>query len=125
MLDKTAEVVLVGSRKTKETYSVSESRRQAGNLTVQVQLGLAQPERDVESGIDGQRDNHFDETASLAEVGGFAPDDGLSGRMQLSGDVTFHTWPASALIDSRGKERVGPGFRQRKIPERFVWAQVQ
>jgi len=42
------------------------------NLSVQTQLGFAQPERHRKAGFDWQRDGHFNETAAHAQIRGLA-----------------------------------------------------
>src|SRR6266700_2291573 len=119
-----AQEFLSFGRYTGETHANAETGRRAGDLSVQTQLGFAQPERHSKAGFDWQRDGHFNETAAHAQIRGLAPNDRLAGRMQLDRNGALHSRRAPPL--NRGAEGIDrKAMRKGKIPERLLRAQIQ
>jgi len=79
-----AQQLMVLGREIGEAHAHPESRRSAGHLALQSQLGLPQPQCDFELGVHRQRHGHFYEAAALDRVKQTSPSRAASGNSSNS-----------------------------------------
>src|SRR5438552_497211 len=101
----------------------AESRRGAGHLPVQPELGFAEPYGHGETGLYRQRDRHLNETAAQAQIRSLSPDHRLALAMQFHRNGTLHARRVAA-VHARS-EVIGGSVRQRKIPKQLFWGEIE
>src|SRR5216683_5991144 len=123
-LDVAAQKFLVLGRDILEAHANSESWRSARNLALQSQLGFSQPQCDFEFGVHPQRNGHFYEAAAQAQIRNLAPYHWLSHRVQFRSDGALRPGGLAPVLVCKAKVVNHPG-RQRKVPERLFWGQIE
>src|SRR6266849_2733189 len=108
-LDVAAQKFLVLGRDILEAHANSESWRSARNLALQSQLGFSQPQCDFEFGVHPQRNGHFYEAASQAQIRNLAPYHWLSHRVQFRSDGALRPGGLAPVLVCKAKVVNHPG----------------